>query len=178
MKKKTSATLTRRPKSVRIAIYPGTFDPITSGHLDVLARACRIFDRVIVAVADNPDKNPLFSIKERLQLIEENLKPYPKAKTTSFKNLTVDFASSVKAVAIIRGLRAISDFEYEFQMAQINRSLDSEIETVFLMPNEKYFFTSSSLIKQVSRFSDKTKKFVPANVYRALKKQFQKFRDH
>ena len=163
---------------MRTAIYPGTFDPITSGHLDVLARACHIFDRVIVAVADNPDKELLFSLKERMKLIKENLEPYPRTRTMSFKNLTVDFARSVKAVAIIRGLRAVSDFEYEFQMAQINRSLDNEIETVFLMPNEKYFFTSSSLIKQVSQFSGKIKKFVPDNVYKALKKHSLKSRAH
>ncbi len=161
---------------MRTAIYPGTFDPITSGHLDVLARACRIFDRVIVAVADNPAKEPLFSLKERLQMVEENLTPYPQASTMAFKNLTVDFASAVKAVAIIRGLRAISDFEHEFQMAQINRSLNNDIETVFLMPNEKYFFISSSLIRQVSQFSDKIKSFVPPNVYKALKKYYKTHR--
>ena len=153
----------------KIAIYPGSFDPITMGHLDVLQRACELFDEVVVAVAQNPGKSPMFDPQTRVRLIEENLKALPKVRVCFIEGLTVDFARSVGAVAIIRGLRAVSDFEFEFQMAQMNRFLDSGIETIFLMPSHKYFYTSSTLIKQVSLYSpERVAEFVPENVLQAM----------
>ena len=153
----------------KIAIYPGSIDPITMGHLDVLQRACELFDEVVVAVAQNPGKSPMFDPQTRVRLIEENLKELPKVRVCFIEGLTVDFARSVGAVAIIRGLRAVSDFEFEFQMAQMNRFLDSGIETIFLMPSHKYFYTSSTLIKQVSLYSpERVAEFVPENVLQAM----------
>jgi len=156
----------------RTALYPGTFDPITNGHLDVIQRACQIFDQVVVAVADNQSKGPLFEIEERVALVEENVSQWPQVSVRAFNGLVVDLARQTKAVALIRGLRAVSDFEYEFQMAQMNRHLDDEIETIFLMPNEEYFFTSSHLVKQVFRYTDRDMSLIPANVHAALRRKF------
>ncbi len=150
------------------ALYPGTFDPVTLGHLDVLRRATRIFDELIIAVAANQTKGPIFSLETRQRLIEENIRDLPNVKVTTFKGLLVDYAAEVGAVALIRGLRAVSDFEYEFQMAQMNRNLDDQIETVYLMPSEKYFYTSSNLVKQVYRYADRRIGLVPDNVHAAL----------
>ena len=156
----------------KTAIYPGSFDPITMGHLDVLQRACELFDEIVVAVAQNPGKSPMFDPRTRVRLIEENLKDLPKVRVCFIEGLTVDFARSVGAVAIIRGLRAVSDFEFEFQMAQMNRFLDSGIETIFLMPSHKYFYTSSTLIKQVSLYSpERIAEFVPPNVLQEMLKK-------
>lgn len=157
---------------MKTAIYPGTFDPITNGHLNVIERARRIFDEVVVAVAPNEGKNPLFPIEERIQMIEENVSEDPHIRVISFNGLIVDLAETLEAVALIRGLRAVSDFEYEFQMAQMNRHLDDKIETIFLMPNEEYFFTSSHLVKQVFKFTDREKRLIPENVHRALSIKF------
>ncbi len=157
---------------MRTAIYPGTFDPITNGHLDVIERACNIFDQVIVAVAENKGKNPLFSAEERVALIRENLSENDQVEVLAFDGLIVDLAVKHEAVALIRGLRAVSDFEYEFQMAQMNRHLDEKIETIFLMPNEEYFFTSSHLVKQVFKYTDREKRLIPANVHAALSNKF------
>lgn len=154
------------------AVYPGTFDPVTYGHLDVLKRATRLFDEVIIAVADNSAKGPLFSFEERVQLVEENIQGWQSVRVMPFAGLLVDFARANGASALIRGLRAISDFEYEFQMAQMNRNLDGEVETIFLMPSEKYFYTSSHLVKQVARFSGRETGLVPPNVMRALRAKF------
>ena len=132
---------------MRIALYPGTFDPVTNGHLDVIRRAGRIFDKVIVAIAKNASKEPTFTETERIELIRENLAEGEVVEVLAFDGLIVDLAEKLGAVALIRGLRAVSDFEYEFQMAQMNRHLDEKIETIFLMPNEEYFFTSSHLSK-------------------------------
>ena len=159
---------------MRTALYPGTFDPITLGHLDVLNRASLIFDRVIIGVAHNISKNPTLSLEARMKLIEENLRSLPNIEIQSFDGLVVDFAKQVGAVALIRGLRAVSDFEYELQMAQMNRNLDESIETLFLMPNEAFTFISSTLIKQVAIYGGDISKFVPANVYEALKEHFPK----
>lgn len=158
---------------MKTAIYPGSFDPITNGHLDVLKRACNLFDKVIIAIAINTKKKPLFSEAVRLNLVEENLKAFPQVQALVFNGLTVDLAREKKAKAIIRGLRAISDFEFEFQLAQMNRHLDNTIETLFLMPNHDHFYTSSQLIKGVSKFStDRLASFVPPNVLKALAHHF------
>ena len=124
---------------MKIAIYPGSFDPITNGHLDVINRGRHIFDKVIVAVARNPGKDPLFTPEERVELIKENVKDRPNIEVIAFDGLIVDLAEKLDAIALIRGLRAVSDFEHEFQMAQMNRHLDDKIETIFLMPNEDNF---------------------------------------
>ena len=155
---------------MRRAVYAGTFDPVTNGHLDILSRACLLFDEVVVAIAPNEGKGPIFTVEERVELLQGNLEALPKVRVEALKGLTVDFARANKAQAIVRGLRAVSDFEYEFQMAQMNRHLADDIETIFLMPSEDYFFTSSNLIKAVSHFnSERISKFVPQNVLQALK---------
>jgi pantetheine-phosphate adenylyltransferase len=157
---------------MKIGIYPGSFDPITNGHLDVINRARNIFDKVIVAVARNAAKNPLFTSEERVHMIEENLTDRPNIAVIAFDGLIVDLAKENKAVALIRGLRAVSDFEHEFQMAQMNRHLEGSIETIFLMPNEQFFFTSSNLVKQVFKFTDRERRLIPANVHKALSEKF------
>ncbi len=158
---------------MRRAVYAGTFDPVTNGHLDILARACLLFDEVIVAVATNESKSPVFTAEERVALLEGNLAATPNARATILEGLTVDFARVHDAQAIVRGLRAVSDFEYEFQMAQMNRHLADDIETIFLMPSEDFFFTSSNLIKAVSRYSrERIAKFIPENVVKALEAKF------
>lgn len=159
---------------MKIAIYPGSFDPITNGHLDVVNRARRIFDKVVIAVARNASKNACFSPEDRVRLIEENIVDRPNLSVVAFDGLIVDLAIEMKAVALIRGMRAVSDFEHEFQMAQMNRHLDERVETIFLMPNEKYFFTSSTLVKQVHTFTDRKTNLVPENVYEALCNKFRK----
>lgn len=156
---------------MKIGIYPGSFDPVTNGHLDVINRARRIFDKVVVAVARNPAKEPMFTSEERVKLIDENLANRPNISVIAFDGLIVDLARDLDAVALIRGLRAVSDFEHEFQMAQMNRHLDEKIETIFLVPNEQYFFTSSNLVKQVFKFTDREKHLIPENVHAALSKK-------
>jgi pantetheine-phosphate adenylyltransferase len=159
---------------MRHCIYPGTFDPITNGHLDVLARAARLFDRVTVAIADNPAKAPLFSVEARVAMILPNVAKFRNVAVTTFEGLLVDFASAQKADAIIRGLRALSDFEFEFNMALMNRHLQPMIETIFVMPNEQFSYTSSSLVKQVARYGGQVGHFVPQNVADALRGAFPK----
>ena len=158
---------------MKTAIYPGSFDPITNGHLDVIRRARNIFDKIVVAVACNPTKEPLFTAEERVKLIEDNIKEVSNIEVIAFEGLIVDLAKKMSATALIRGLRAISDFEHEFQMAQMNRHLDDTVETIFLMPNENYFFTSSSLVKQIFRFTDREKHLIPLNVQAALSEKFE-----
>ena len=155
------------------AIYPGTFDPVTNGHLDVLTRGSHLFDHVIMGVVDSRTKNSLFSLEKRLELIHANVSHLENVTVMPFDGLVVDFAVEMGASALIRGLRAISDFEYEFQMAQMNRLLESKVETIFLMPNEKYFFTSSSIIKQVHMYTDRNTGLVPPNVEKALNDHFK-----
>ncbi len=149
---------------MRHCIYPGTFDPITYGHLDVLARAARLFDKVTVAVAQNAGKEPLFTAEQRLEMLRPNLAAFPHVELTSFGGLLVDFARAQKADAIIRGLRALSDFEFEFNMALMNRHLQPQLETIFVMPNEQFSYTSSTLVKQVARYGGDVSDFVPPNV--------------
>ena len=158
---------------MRLCIYPGTFDPITYGHLDVLSRAARLFEHVTMAIAHNPGKGPLFTAEQRLEMIRPNIAQFPNVSVTTFSGLLVEFALEQKAVAIIRGLRALSDFEFEFNMALMNRHLEPEIETIFVMPNESYSYTSSNLVKQVARYGGDVSHFVPANVAEALKTAFK-----
>jgi pantetheine-phosphate adenylyltransferase len=157
---------------MRHCIYPGTFDPITYGHLDVLARAAKLFDRVTVAVAASAGKGPLFSAEERVAMIEPNVARLPHVKVTTFSGLLVEFCLAQQADAIIRGLRALSDFEFEFNMALMNRHLEPRIETLFVMPNEQFSYTSSTLVKQVATFGGDVSNFVPPNVAAALKKAY------
>jgi len=154
---------------MRHCIYPGTFDPITFGHLDVLARAAKLFDHVTVAIAENPGKGPHFSAKHRLELVKPNAAQFKNVTVTTFNGLLVDFVIAQKAQAIIRGLRALTDFELEFNMALMNRHLKPEIETIFVMPNEQYSYTSSTLVKQVAKYGGDVSHFVPPNVAAALK---------
>ncbi len=155
------------------AVYPGTFDPITNGHLDLIERGLRIFDEIIIAVAPNPKKRPLFDLNERIALIEEAIKGYKNVSVESFDCLLVDYVKKKGAVAIIRGLRAVSDFEYELQMALMNRRLSHGVETVFMMPSEEYSFLSSTMVKEVASLCGSVRDFVPEHVERALKKKFQ-----
>lgn len=157
---------------MRHCIYPGTFDPITYGHLDVLARAAKLFDRVTVAIAENPGKDPLFSAEQRHDMIRPNVAEYPNVSVTIFSGLLVEFCLEQKAEAIIRGLRALSDFEFEFNMALMNRHLEPRVETIFVMPNEQFSYTSSALVKQVARYGGNVSHFVPRNVAAALKVAF------
>ena len=157
---------------MKTAIYAGTFDPLTKGHLDVLMRACNLFDEVIIAVAPNYEKGPLFTLEERIELIQENITTLSNVKVQKLQGLTVDFAKKIGACAIVRGLRAVSDFEYEFQMAQMNRHLQNDIETILLLPNHEQFYTSSHLIKSVAPYTrERLRKFVPDNVVAALDKK-------
>ena len=158
---------------MRHCIYPGTFDPITYGHLDVLSRASKLFDHVTVAIAENAGKNPLFSTTDRLAMVQPSVAQFANVSVTSFSGLLVDFAVAQKATAIIRGLRALSDFEFEFNMALMNRHLEPRIETIFVMPNEQFSYTSSSLVKQVAKFGGDISHFVPPNVGEALKRAYQ-----
>ena len=156
----------------RIALYPGSFDPVTLGHLDILERACLIFDRVIMGVLLNSTKEPLFSVEERIELIRESLDGQAKVDVRSFEGLTVDFAREVGAVAIVRGLRAVSDFENEFQMALMNRRLNPEIHTVFLMTSFANVYVSSSLIKEVCRLGGDVENLVPPASAAAMRRRF------
>ncbi len=154
---------------MRTVVYPGSFDPLTNGHLDVIERAAKLFDTVIVAVAQNTDKSPMFTQSERKQQIAEAVKDFPNVEVETFNGLLIEFAEMKKAQAIIRGLRAVSDFEFEFQLALMNRKLKEEIETIFMMPRESYIFLSSRLVKEVAGLGGDVNTFVPANVERALK---------
>lgn len=156
------------------AIYPGSFDPFTKGHLDIVERAMKLFDKLIISVAQSSKKTPLFTINERIEFILDATKHLSNVKTTSFKGLLIDFAHQENAVAIIRGLRAISDFEFEFQMALMNRRLNSETTTVFLMPNEKYTYLNSSIVKEVAEFGGNIEKFVTPLVAKKLTEKFKK----
>src|SRR5688500_10890113 len=165
-----------RPTRMRHCIYPGTFDPITYGHLDVLSRAAKLFDKVTVAVAESAGKAPLFTSEQRMEMIAPNLTELPHVTITTFRGLLVEFCMAQKADAIIRGLRALSDFEFEFNMALMNRHLEPKLETLFVMPNELFSYTSSSLVKQVATFGGDVTHFVPPNVAAALKGAFSPVR--
>lgn len=153
-------------------IYPGTFDPVTNGHIDIVYRAVELFDEVIVTVAKNPSKTILFSVDERVEMLRESFKDLKKVVVDSFDGLVVDHARSSNAIGIIRGLRAISDFEYEFQMALMNRKLAGEITTILLMPHAKYTYLNSTIVRNLAQFHGDISEFVPPHVFERLKKKF------
>lgn len=157
---------------MRRAIYPGSFDPITKGHLDVIQRAARMFDEVVVAVAFNDQKKSLFAAEDRVAMIENAVGKQSNIRVTHFSGLLVDFAKEQQAVAVVRGLRAISDFEFEFQMALMNRKLEPTIETIFLTPREEYTYLSSRIVKEIARLGGNVDAFVPPSVAEALKARF------
>jgi len=155
-----------------IAVYPGSFDPVTNGHLDIIKRASCMFDHVIVAVLVNSNKKPVFSVQERLEHLKESTKDIPNVEVTSFNGLLVDFMRSRKATIAIRGLRAVSDFEYEFQLAHTNRALYSEMETVFLMPSARYTYLTSTMVKEAYSLGGRLKDVMPAVAEKALIKKY------
>ena len=159
---------------MRTAIYPGTFDPVTNGHLDLIERANKLFDRVIVAVAANASKKPLFTLKERISLVQRAITPSPGVEVDSLEGLLVDYVDKRSGVAIIRGLRAVSDFEFEFQLALMNRKLNGKVETIFMMPRETYTFVSSRLVKEIASLGGNVDCFVPPHVQAALRAKFGK----
>ena len=156
----------------RVAIYPGTFDPVTFGHIDIMRRALKIFDRVIIAVALNPNKDPLFSLEKRVTFIKEATKNLKNLEVLPFDNLLINLAHSKKASVVIKGLRAISDFEFELQMGLMNRTLDEKIETLFMIPSQEFSFLSSNLVKETARHGGNVSKLVPKIVFKELKKSF------
>ena len=156
---------------MRRAIYPGSFDPVTNGHLDVIDRARKLFDEVIVAVAHNDQKDPLFTLNERLEFLQQTVGEMDNLKIAPLNGLLVDFAIAKNATAVVRGLRAISDFEFEFQMALMNRKLEASIETIFLMPKEDYTYLSSRIVKEIARLGGDISEFVPPSVASALNKK-------
>jgi pantetheine-phosphate adenylyltransferase len=156
------------------AIYPGSFDPITNGHLDVAERALRLFDELVIAVALSEGKKPLFTLEERVAMVRDSLAHLPgheRVRVTSFQNLLVDYADSENAVAVVRGLRALSDFEYEFQLALLNRRLNARIETIFLMPRGTYMAVSSRMIKEIAKLGGRIDEFVPPGVRQRLQEK-------
>ena len=157
----------------RIAVYPGSFDPVTNGHLDVLKRAVKIFDKVIIAVGDNPDKKALFSVEERMEMLEIVTKDIENVEIDSFSGLMIDYAKKKGASAIIRGLRAVSDFEFEFQRALMNRNMNDDIETVFIMTAENYCYLNSGIVKEMVRFGGRAKGLVPIEVEKRLQKKLR-----
>lgn len=159
---------------MRTVVYPGSFDPLTNGHLDIIRRAARLFDSVIVAIANNEEKKPLFTLKERVHLVEQSIHELPNVRVDSFGGLLVDYVDQAGGQAVIRGLRAISDFEFEFQLALMNRKLNERVETIFMMPKETYTFLSSRIIKEIARLGGDVKAFVPMHVEAALKKKLSR----
>jgi len=158
--------------SPRAAVYPGTFDPITHGHTDLVTRAARVFNHVIVAIAESPHKTPFLSLERRIELAESQLGHLENISIVGFSNLLVDFVLENDAGVIVRGLRAVSDFEYEFQLASMNRNLCDSVETMFLTPDEKYGFISSTLVREVARLNGDVSRFVGPEVEQALKQEF------
>jgi pantetheine-phosphate adenylyltransferase len=158
----------------RIAIYPGSFDPLTNGHVAIIQRGLKLFDRLVVAVANNPQKSPLFTVDERKQLIDEAFGHDPRIEIDSFDGLLVHYAGARKVSTILRGLRAVSDFDYEFQIANMNRQLMPDMETVFVMTGEDYFFVSARLVREVATFGGDVSGLVPKNVAEGLRKKLKR----
>jgi pantetheine-phosphate adenylyltransferase len=158
--------------SSKLVVYPGTFDPITHGHISVISRALKIFDRLVIAILNNPQKFPLFSMEERIQMIREVLKDQRHVEVDSFNGLLVDYVIQRKTNVVIRGLRALSDFEYEFQMALMNRKLNREVQSIFLMTDYKWFYTSSTIIKEAASLGGDVSGLVPPIVCKKLKEKF------
>ena len=157
----------------RIAVYPGTIDPITNGHTDLVSRAARVFSKVIIAIAESPHKQPLFSLQERIELTEHEMSNLDNVEVVGFSNLLVEFVQQIGASVIIRGLRAVSDFEYEFQLASMNRHIAPNVETMFLSPDKDYSFISSSLVKEVARLNGDVSEFVCKEVQQAMRVRFK-----
>lgn len=158
---------------MKVAVYPGSFDPVTNGHLDIIERGAGLFDKLIVAVAKNPGKEPLFTLEERILMLEKSLSRFSNVEVSCFRGLLVDFAREQQASAILRGLRALSDFEYEFQMASVNRKI-GDIETVFMMTSNEYAYLSSSAVKEVASLGGCVKGFVPGHVMEMLMEKYKK----
>ncbi len=156
----------------RIAVYPGSFDPLTRGHLDIIQRASRLFDHVIVSVSNNAAKKHLFSVSERIEMVEEAVRPLPNVDCDTFTGLLVEYLHKKKARVLIRGMRVVSDMDYEFQLASFNRRLNKEVETVFLMPDDQYTYLASSMVREIARLGAGTDQFVPSFVARKLKLKF------
>ena len=159
-------------RTTSTAVYPGTFDPITHGHTDLVTRAARVFGKVIVAIAESPHKAPFFTLEKRIELAHSQLGHLDNIEIVGFHNLLVEFVQEMQATVIIRGLRAVSDFEYEFQLASMNRHLDSSIETLFLTPDDKYGFISSTLVREIARLDGNVSEFVGPEIESAMKQQF------
>ena len=155
----------------KIALYPGTFDPITNGHFDIIERALNLFDEVIIAVADSKEKNPLFNLQERVDMTKAAVKDLKNVRVVGFNNLTVELAKTLHATILIRGLRAVSDFEFELQLGYLNNSLDDTIETVYLMPKLQHAFISSSIVRNLLKFNGKTKHLLPTEVQKIITKK-------
>ncbi|HET6872888.1 MAG TPA: pantetheine-phosphate adenylyltransferase [Sporolactobacillaceae bacterium] len=155
-----------------VALYPGSFDPVTLGHLDILKRASKVFDEIIVAVLHNGNKTPLFSLEERVELLKATTKDLPNVKVDFFEGLMIDYAKKKGVKAVLRGLRAVSDFEYELQITSINKKLDDDIETFFMMTNSKYSFLSSSIVKEIAKYKANVSDLVPEAVELALRKKY------
>ena len=157
----------------RIAVYPGTFDPVTNGHTDLVSRAARVFSKVVIAIAESPHKKPLFSLEERIALSQNEMAHLDNVEVVGFSNLLVEFVQQIGASVIVRGLRAVSDFEYEFQLASMNRHIAPTVETLFLTPDEDYSFISSTLVKEVARLNGDVSEFVCEEVQLAMRKRFE-----
>lgn len=160
----------------KIAIYPGSFDPVTNGHVDIAQRGLRLFDKIIVAILSNPVKDFLFTVEERIEMLVSSFEEYPNIEVGTFDGLLVDYAAKKDSIAILRGMRAVSDFEYEFQLALMNRKLNREVQTVFLMTSLRWIFTSSSIIKEAAQFGGDIKGMVPPIVNEKLKEKFKRSR--
>jgi len=159
---------------MKTAVYPGSFDPVTNGHVDVIERASKIFEKVIIAVGDNPEKKPLFTIQERIDMIKEVTKNLKNVEVEGFEGLLLDFVKGEKSKIIIRGLRAVSDFEFEFQRALLNRKINGDIETIFIMTKEDYVYLNSSIVKEMAMFGGSVGKLVPRIVREKLREKYQK----
>lgn len=157
---------------MRTVIYPGSFDPLTNGHLDIIQRAARLFDRVIVAIASSESKHPLFTLEERVELVRAVISSMPNVEVDSFDGLLITYVAQRNGHAVIRGLRAVSDFEFEFQLALMNRKLDERVETIFMMPKDTYTFLSSRIVKEIARLGGDVRQFVPDLVEAALRRRY------